>query len=116
MVLNGFGDRDDDAFMYVLDKYVFDEKNNAVKAWANRPGCTSWGGTGRTRALRLTARRPSPALVLRANLGQCLVIDFINRLEVGVDEQKRQRGERAESRPRKGSSGRAQAEVRPEGK
>ncbi len=80
MVSNRFGDRNGDAFMYVLDKNI-----DAVRAWELQPGCTSWDPSGSQKqhkscvstGLRNDLVQP---LVLRANLGQCLVIHFTNRL------------------------------------
>lgn len=79
MVLNRFGDRDDDAFMYVLD-----EKRKKIEDWQNQPGCTSWNKRGEHKPCVTTGLRDDlvQPLVLRANLGQCLVIHFTNRLEV----------------------------------
>ncbi len=84
MVLNRFGDRDDDAFMYVLDQHVLDEKRNKVKEWQNQPGCTSWDQPGGHKPCVSTGLRDDlvQPLVLRTNLGQCLVIHFTNRLKV----------------------------------
>jgi hypothetical protein len=79
MVLNRFGDRDDDAFMYVLD-----EKKEKVEKWQNQSGCTSWDQPGEHEPCVSTGLRDDlvQPLVLRANLGQCLVIHFTNRLKV----------------------------------
>lgn len=77
MVLNRFGDRDDDAFMFVLD-----EKIKKIEDWQNQPGCTSWDNPGGHIPCVSTGLRDDlvQPLVLRANLGQCLVIHFTNRL------------------------------------
>ena len=79
MVLNRFGDRDDDAFMYVLD-----EKRTKLEEWQDQPGCTSWDQPGGHKPCVSTGLRDDlvQPLVLRANLGQCLVVHFTNRLKV----------------------------------
>jgi hypothetical protein len=67
MTLNRFGDRDPGAFMYALDSQI-----PAIRAaeFAPLPGRVSIG-------LR---NDPIQPLVIRANLGDCLVLHFTNRL------------------------------------
>ncbi|MCI0574236.1 MAG: multicopper oxidase domain-containing protein, partial [Myxococcaceae bacterium] len=67
MTLNRFGDNDPDAFMYVLDDRIDDVRKQERKALPDRV----------TTGLRKDAIQP---LVLRANLGECLVVRFTNRL------------------------------------
>lgn len=85
MVLNRFGDRDDDAFMYVGAKRQseLDKKIQAIQDWQNQPGCTRWDQPGGHKPCVSTGLRDDlvQPLVLRANLGQCLVIHFTNQLD-----------------------------------
>lgn len=70
MTLNRFGDLDRDAYMYVLDERMPDVR---AQEQTELPDRVSLG-------LRKDAIQP---LVLRANLGECLQINFTNRLEDG---------------------------------
>ncbi len=67
MVLNRFGDHDPDGFMYVLDNRIAD-----VRAQEAAGTVTS--------GLR---QDPIQALVIRANVGDCLEVNFTNRLNSG---------------------------------
>ncbi|MFP6858270.1 MAG: multicopper oxidase domain-containing protein [Roseibacillus sp.] len=70
MTLNRFGDHDPDAFMYVLD-----ERIPAVRAEEGRTGSDKV-----TIGLRQDSIQP---LVIRANLGETIRINFTNRLDDG---------------------------------
>lgn len=70
ITLNRWGDRDPDAYMYVLDERLADVRAQEATALPDRV----------SHGLRKDAIQP---LVLRANLGECLVINFTNQLDEG---------------------------------
>ncbi|HSR69552.1 MAG TPA: multicopper oxidase domain-containing protein [Acidobacteriota bacterium] len=70
MTLNRFGDNDPDAFMYVLDHRISDVRAQEAAPLPDRV----------TTGLR---QDPIQPLVIRANLGECLVLNFTNRLTDG---------------------------------
>lgn len=81
IVLNRFGDRDPHGYMYALDKNI-----SRIRHIQKKPGCIRWGPDGPdakahqpcvSSGLRDDLIQP---LVLRANLGQCVRIEFTNRL------------------------------------
>lgn len=91
MILNRFGDRDEHAYMYVggSSQQSLDRRLNGIYAQIGREQCTNWGGEGRPHlpcvANGLNADPEFgedllQPLIMRATVGECVVIHFTNRL------------------------------------